>query len=233
MSPLLPPSTPAAARWLLTKRQAEVLDFLRASRQNTGMMPSTREIQTHFGFASQTAAVDVLRALERKGSLRRLPNKARAILLTEPEQLPAGPAVVSLPLYGAVAAGYAETSSHAFGEFLRVDASTLGLGSADGCFALKVRGDSMSGAHILDGDYVILDSTRTPRHRDIVAALIEGQTTLKRLIIDGSRTWLQAENPRFPDLIAAEELIVQGVMRGLVRSGETEADQDEPAGVAN
>ena len=198
----------------LTKRQEEVLDFLKASRQAQGLMPSTREIQEYFGFASQTAAVDVLRALERKGSLKRLPNKARAILLTEHEESShTDSSIINLPLFGAVAAGYAETPFPKHGEFLRVDRSVLGLHSAEGCFALKVRGDSMVGAHILDGDYVILDANRLPRHGDIVAALIDGQTTLKRLMIEGPRRWLQAENPRFPDLVAEEQLLVQGVMR--------------------
>jgi repressor LexA len=208
-------SMPAA----LTKRQEEVLDFLKASRQARGLMPSTREIQEHFGFASQTAAVDVLRALERKGSLKRLPNKARAILLTEQEEpAPSDSAIINLPLFGAVSAGYAEAPFPEHGKFLRVDGSALGLQSGEGCFALRVRGDSMTGAHILDGDYVILDANRLPRHGDIVAALIGGQTTLKRLMIEGHRRWLQAENPRFPDLVAEDQLLVQGVMRGLVRS---------------
>lgn len=212
---------------MLTPRQEEVLAFLRSS-QAGGLMPSTREIQLHFGFASQTAAVDVLRALERKGVLRRVPGKARGIVLTAHPGASRSANIVSVPLYGTIAAGYSDDSSQLSGEFLRVDKAASGLSSADGCFALKVRGDSMTGAHILDGDYVILDSRRQPRHRDIVAALIDGQTSLKRLMIDGPRRWLKAENPLFPDLIAAEELRVQGVMRGLMRGKEAERHSHEP-----
>ena len=72
----------------------------------------------------------------------------------------------------------------------------------------------------LDGDYVIHDSARTPKHNDIVAALIDGETALKRLMVQGTQRWLKAENPRFPNLIAANSLQVQGVMRALIRGHE-------------
>lgn len=75
----------------------------------------------------------------------------------------------------------------------------------------------MTGAHILDGDYVILDSARPPRHNNIVAALIDGEITLKRLMLEGRQRWLKAENPHFPNLMAADSLQVQGVMRALIR----------------
>lgn len=212
---------------MLTKRQEEVLNFLRKSREVTGLMPSTREIQVHFGFASQTAAVDVLRALERKGTLRRLPGKARGIILNDRTGSGAySSRVLSIPLSGVVPAGFAEPGAESGDESLRVDAAATGLSSAENCFALKVRGDSMMGAHILDGDYVILDTVRAPRHRDIVAALIDGQSTLKRLMIEGPRRFLKAENPLFPDLIPADELQVQGVMRALIRGHEAARDTE-------
>ncbi len=209
---------------MLTKRQEEVLNYLRASRDKSGVMPSTREIQVHFGFASQTAAVDLLRALERKGALRRLPGKARGIVLSD--HVPGGNTMAAIPLHGIIAAGYARLAEESVGEYLRVDPVVTGLGRGEGCFALRVRGDSMVGAHILDGDYVILDSVRTARHGDIVAALIDGETTLKRLMIDGSHRWLKAENPQFPNLIPADELTVQGVMRALIRGHESYAESD-------
>ena len=203
---------------MLTERQKEVLEFLYESRNIAGLMPSTREIQVRFGFASQTAAVDVLRALERKGVLRRLPGVARGIILNEPAL--ASSKVLYIPLRGVIAAGYANDSAELADEFLRVDAAATGLDSATGCFALRVDGESMTGAHILDGDYVILDSVRQPRHNDIVAALIDRETTLKQLMIEGTHRWLKAENPHFPNLIGADSLQVQGVMRALIRGQE-------------
>ena len=74
----------------------------------------------------------------------------------------------------------------------------------------------MTGANILDGDSIILEF-RDPRHGDIVAALIDGETTLKRYLVQRGRPWLRAENPKYPDLIPAQELVVQGVMVALLR----------------
>jgi len=75
----------------------------------------------------------------------------------------------------------------------------------------------MIGAHILDGDIVILEDRQTAKNGDIVAALIDGETTLKRYVTERGRPYLKAENPKFPDLIPARELRIQGVMTSLVR----------------
>jgi repressor LexA len=82
---------------------------------------------------------------------------------------------------------------------------------------LQVRGDSMVGAGILDKDIVILELAE-PRNRDIVAALIDGETTLKRYLVQKGRPFLRAENPAYQDLIPARELVIQGVLRALVRT---------------
>lgn len=201
---------------MLTNRQKEVLAFLMNSQEAVGVMPSTRELQQHFGFASQTAAVDVIRALEKKGYLKRLPGKARGIVLagTQPD---AAPASLCLPLYGTIAAGYAQATSTLPGHSIHVDRAVCGLASADGCFALKVQGDSMCGAHIMEGDYVILDTRCAPRHHDVVAARLEGRLTLKRLVMEGQNLWLKAENPGFPQRLPVQRSMIHGVMRGLIR----------------
>jgi len=80
-----------------------------------------------------------------------------------------------------------------------------------------VRGDSMIDAHILDGDIVILEDRKDVQNGDIVAALIDGETTLKRYVMDRGRAYLKAENPLYPNLVPARELRVQGVMVSLVR----------------
>lgn len=84
-------------------------------------------------------------------------------------------------------------------------------------FALKVRGDSMINAGIHDGDVVILDFERQAKNRDIVAALIDGDSTLKRYVVQRGRPFLKAENPAYPSLIPAQELVIQGVMVALFR----------------
>lgn len=199
----------------LTKRQKELLDFLKLSQSKNGLMPSTREIQAHFGFASQTAAMSHLRALERKGVIVRLPGKARAVVF--PEDLEREE-VVDIPIYGSIAAGMAEAVEEQKEGCLSIDIASLGIPRNARTFALKVRGESMIDAHICDGDTVILEF-REPRPLDVVAALIDGETTLKRFVMEKGRPYLRAENEAFPDLIPARELVIQGVMVGLLRSG--------------
>ena len=197
----------------LTQRQRQVLNFIEDERARHGVPPSTREIQRHFAFASQTAALNHLRALERKGAIQRRHGKARCVALIS--DLPRG-RIVDVPIYGRIAAGMAETVEQEVDGVISVDAASAGLRRNARTFALKVRGDSMIGAQISDGDTVILE-VREPRHGDIVAALIDGETTLKRYVVSRGRPFLRAENPRFPDLIPAHELVVQGVMVTLIR----------------
>lgn len=197
----------------LTDRQRELLDFLRGYQRQHGVMPSTRDIQAHFGFSSQTAAMSHLRALEKKGVIQRHSHKARAVVF--PEDLERAE-IVDVPLYCSIAAGYAEAQEQQADGSIAVDAKTLGLARNARTFALKVRGESMIGANICDGDLVILE-VKQPRPRDVVAALIDGETTLKRYLVQDSQPYLKAENPAFPDLIPASELVIQGVMQALIR----------------
>ena len=197
----------------LTSKQQAVLDYLKAEHRRSGLIPSTREIQAHFGFASQTAAMSHLRALERKEAVIRLPGKARAVMF--PDEMDREE-ILDIPVYGSIAAGMAEDQVQDQESCISIDISTLGLRGNSKTFALKVRGESMIDAHVCDGDTVILEF-REPRNGDIVAALIDGETTLKRFIVTKGKTYLQAENELFPDLIPARELIIQGVMVALLR----------------
>jgi repressor LexA len=197
----------------LTQRQREILEYLRLSQRETGIMPSTREIQHYFRFASQTAAMSHLRALERKGVIQRLPGKARAVIF--PEDLDRGE-IADIPIYGNIAAGMAQDAEPVRQGCVSVDITALGIPRRARTFALKVRGQSMIDAHICDGDTVILEF-REPRKGDIVAALIDGETTLKRYLVEKGKPFLRAENPDFPDLIPARELVIQGVMVALLR----------------
>ena len=203
---------------MLTNRQQELVDFLKSYHQKTGIMPSTREIQNHFGFSSQTAAVSHLKALEKKGVIQRLPGKARAVVFPDDVGTPSPSDLIHVPIFGRIAAGMATDQEQENEGTISVDPTSIGLSRNSRAFALKVRGDSMTGAHIMDGDLVILEP-KEPRPRDIVAALIDGETTLKRYVVDRNRPYLHAENPDYPDLIPATELIIQGVMVGLMRTG--------------
>ncbi len=191
------------------------MEFLRSQHRRSGIMPSTREIQEHFGFASQTAAVSHLNALEKKGIITRLAGKARALIFTDQIDREE---IVDIPIYGMIPAGYGDDTEPVADGCLSVDTRSMGLSRAADAFALRVRGESMIDAHILDGDHVVLVK-KEPRNQDIVAALIDGETTLKRYLMNNRKPFLKAENELYPDLIPARELLVQGVMVGLVRCG--------------
>lgn len=197
---------------MLTDRQQQLVSFLRSYQRTHGVMPSTRDIQQHFGFASQTAAMSHLKALERKGAIRRLAGKARAVVFPEDMERD----TVDVPVFGLIPAGFTADNPEFVDGKLTLDLRSLGLSHNARPFALRVRGDSMIGAHIVQGDYVILEQ-REPKARDVVAALLDGESTLKRYIVEKGKPFLRAENPAYPDLIPARELLIQGVMVALVR----------------
>jgi repressor LexA len=197
----------------LTARQQAVLDFIRRQQRKTGIPPSSREIQAHFGFQSQTAAMNHLRALEKKGVIVRTPGKARSAVDPNYRRLSG---FHPIPVLGQIPAGMPSETSEWPEANLAIDLAAFGVDDGSEVFALKVRGDSMIGAQIADGDTVILRK-RLPKNGDIVAALIDGESTLKRYFHGHGETFLKAENPAYPDLLPAAELTIQGVMIGLLR----------------
>jgi repressor LexA len=198
---------------ILTERQQAVLNYIRQHQRETGFPPTSREIQRHFQFQSQTAAMNHLRALERKGAISRSPHKARG--LSDPEmRMRSDQRIVTL--LGAIPAGQANDSAATEETRFAVDSKFFGVHETSEIFALKVQGESMIGAQIADGDTVLLKRA-TPREGDIVAALIDGEVTLKRYQLKRGKPFLKAENPAYPDLIPAAELVIQGVMIGLIR----------------
>ncbi len=196
-----------------TVKQLSVLEFIRERRADGFAMPTVREIQSRFGFSSPFAATRHLMALEKKGFINRAGGRARSMVLNDP----APPRWLNIPLLGAIPAGLPSDAFVQPDRTLAVDPATLRLGKNAKVFALEARGDSMTGAGILDRDLVILELAE-PRDRDIVAALIDGETTLKRYFVLRGRPFLHAENPRYPDIIPARELVVQGVFRALIRT---------------
>lgn len=200
---------------MLTEGQKNVLDFIQREQREKGITPSTREIQSHFGFASQTSVMQYLAALERKGFLDRHAHKARA-LITPAMKI----RITDIPIYGQIPAGMSVLTEQTIEGHVSLDARSANVTKNRGTFALRVRGDSMIGAHILDGDIVILEESKEVHNGDIVAALIDGETTLKRYVVEHGRPYLKAENPRYPDLIPARELKIQGVIVSLVRKQE-------------
>jgi repressor LexA len=182
--------------------QQAVPDFSRDFRANKRVMPSLREIQGHFKFGSSHTTHKRQRTLKEARSM------------TMPGIVPAK--FVPIPLLGMIPAGYPSDQEQQSDRCVSIDEDTLQLPKNARTFALEVRGDSMIDAHIIDGDVVIME-LRDPTHRDIVAALIDGETTLKRFLVHKGKPFLRAENPRYPDLIPARELVIQGVFRALLR----------------
>ena len=210
----------------LTDRQEEILGFLHGQFREQGYWPSVREIQHAFGFKSTNAVIGHLRSLERKGALEKVPGQARAfrlkpsLLSDDSKGVPPGSVeVVEIPVLGDIAAGYPNRVEPA-GEVqqLQVDALNAPFRRQRGTFAIRVRGDSMIGAEIFDGDMVVVEQ-REPKDGAIVAALIDGEVTLKRYCSPrGSDPYLKAENPDYPELYPANELVIQGVAKAVVRS---------------
>lgn len=196
----------------MTEQQSDTLDFIGAHQEAHGVPPSSREIQRHFSFRSQTTVVRQLQALAAAGHVEQLTNGSWG-LKSRQAQLH-----LALPVYGDIPAGLPAQRDQETLETLSVDPRMFGLNSErrESLWGLRVKGDSMVNAAILDGDVVVL-ARREPRSGDVIAALVDDtEVTLKRLVREADRTYLRAENPRYPDL-HPRKIESQGVMVGVIR----------------
>jgi repressor LexA len=203
----------------LTDRQRQILEFIQRRQETDGFTPTFREIAAHFRFSSPNAALCHVQALLAKGVLKNLPGRARALQVVNPN-LPRDrrrPRVVIVPIYGSIPAGQPQDTTQEDEGCVLIDVDTLGIKPTTRTFGLKVRGDSMIGKCIMDGDVAVIEHGVEPRPGDTVAALIDGQVTLKTFVTQRGKPYLRAENPRYPNLIPQEELQIQGVMVALVR----------------
>ncbi len=203
----------------LSPRQEQVLRFIQTTQEREGLTPTIREIADHFGFSSPNAALLHVRALGRKGYIKTLPGRARSLRITDPRMRNYRPhaRVVPVPILGTIPAGMPIDAVQETDTCVLIDVQTLGIKPTARTFGVKVRGDSMIGKHIIDGDIAVVEHGVQPRPGDVVAALIDGQVTLKTFVIQRGKPYLRAENPRYSDLIPQQELQVQGVMIALVR----------------
>ncbi len=193
----------------LTKRQKEILDFIRNYRSERGISPTQREIRENFGLSSFGTVQKHLKRLEEKGALAREWNRSRGISPAAER-----PSSREVGLLGYVAAGR-PIEPFPYEETIEVPASLLGKGEH---FVLRVRGDSMVEDGIRDGDYVIVARRPTAQNGQTVVALVRGEATLKRYYSEGSRVRLQPANATMkPLLVDARDITVQGVVTGLIR----------------
>jgi repressor LexA len=122
----------------------------------------------------------------------------------------------AVPIVGDVPAGRPFPSEQTRQGFISIDLSTIGVPTSARTFALRVRGDSMIGAHIVDGDTAVFE-LKEPHDGAVVAALLDGESTIKRYFVRNKQPFLKAENAKYPNLIPARELVIQGVMVALIR----------------
>ena len=198
----------------MTIVQANVLGAVRLRVSRGEPPPSYRELCAEFGWRSTGTARDHLKALERKGYVELPGRRGGRVTLRNG---PAGTGVS--PVIGRIVAGVPVGAEEKEEGHITYPIEWSG-GAA--CFALQVYGDSMVNAGILDGDHVVVRPQRTARNGEIVAATVAGETTLKRLVKEGSRGRLVAENPNYePISLEAESTMIHGVVVGLLRAYHT------------
>jgi len=200
----------------LTDTQRVVLKFILEALTAGGPAPTSREIAAEFGWRSKRAAECHIEALIRKGCLTSEAGKARSLRPTNPIRK-ASRTSVEIPLLGSIPAGFGREREQESDECVPVTIESIGFKPTRNTFALRVSGDSMIGKHICDGDIAVLEHGPDPRPGQIVAALIDRKCTLKTFVMKNGRPFLKSENPKYPDLIPSEELVIQGVFKALIR----------------
>lgn len=200
----------------LTRRQQQIFDFISREQEQAGVTPSFADIARHFGFRSPTTVAEHLRLIRQKGFLEASDGRARALKLLSPLRR-FRRRVVDIPVFGSIPAGLGADREQEAEGCVSVDVESIGFKPTRNTFALRVTGDSMIGKHILDGDIVLLEHGPEPRPGQVVAALIDRKSTLKTFILRNGKPCLKAENPKYPDLVPADELMIQGVLRALIR----------------
>ncbi|MFZ1160686.1 transcriptional repressor LexA [Mycobacterium sp.] len=209
----------------LTPRQRTILDVIRASVTSRGYPPSIREIGDAVGLTSTSSVAHQLRTLEKKGYLRRDPNRPRAVdvrsaddtskppVLTDVAGSDALPEPTYVPVLGRIAAGGPILAEEAVEDVFPLPRELVGEGAL---FLLKVVGESMVDAAICDGDWVVIRQQNVADNGDIVAAMIDGEATVKTFKRTGGQVWLMPHNPAF-DPIPGNDAAVLGKVVTVIR----------------
>jgi repressor LexA len=176
----------------LTARQRQVLAFITEFIDTHGYPPTQREIASHLEINGTLGVMRHLHHLEKKGYLTKTAGSSRGIV-------PAGrSSSVSLPIAGTVRAGLPQPAVEDIEGYFAIDSSRLRSG---GAFFLRVKGDSMIGASILEGDLALVRPQPTAQNRDLVVAMIDGEATLKRFFKERTKIRLVAANPNYEDIV--------------------------------
>jgi repressor LexA len=209
----------------LTERQRTILEVIRSSVTNRGYPPSIREIGDAVGLTSTSSVAHQLRTLERKGYLRRDPNRPRAVDVRGSDDMPmptittdvggsdALPEPTFVPVLGRIAAGGPILAEQAVEDVFPLPRELVGEGSL---FLLKVVGESMIDAAICDGDWVVIRQQNVADNGDIVAAMIDGEATVKTFKRTRGQVWLMPHNPVF-DPIPGNDAAILGKVVTVIR----------------
>jgi repressor LexA len=176
---------------MLTERQQAILDFINEYVQENGFPPSVREIGSRFGVYPATVQ-DHISALQRKGYLQKKPFQSRTLSVSSPSRRAVADGT-AIPIVGRVAAGMPLLAQENIDEMIQLPKEWAPAGA----FLLKVQGNSMEGAHILNGDYVLVHPQETAANGEIVVALIGDEATVKRFYRSEGGITLKPENPKF------------------------------------
>ena len=197
----------------LTKRQQEIFDFIKRYSARHGYPPTVRDIGKAIGLTSSSTVHAHLANLEKLGVLRRDPTKPRALELLGDAARKVMPGPSGLPLVGRVAAGAPILAEENIEDYVEVPQIA---GGGDGEYVLKVQGDSMKDAGILEGDYVVVHTTETARNGEIVVALLGEEATVKRFFKEKDHVRLQPENEAL-EPIRTRDVQVLGRVVGVFR----------------
>ena len=216
-------SETAGAASGLTERQRTILDVIRASVTTRGYPPSIREIGDAVGLTSTSSVAHQLRTLERKGYLRRDANRPRAVDVRSADEVTAVttdvagsdalPEPTFVPVLGRIAAGGPILAEEAVEDVFPLPKELVGEGSL---FLLKVVGESMVDAAICDGDWVVIRQQNVADNGDIVAAMIDGEATVKTFKRTSGQVWLMPHNPAF-DPIPGNDAAILGKVVTVIR----------------
>ncbi|KAB0669046.1 transcriptional repressor LexA [Oryzomonas sagensis] len=199
----------------LTDRQQEVLDYITNYQAEHGSSPTLREISACIGTAGTAAAMHHLGALEKKGYIQLRKGSSRGIVLSQ-----APPATISLPIVGRIRAGMLQPAIEDITGHLAVDRNLV---KGEGCYFLKVEGDSMINKGILHGDIAMIRPQQVATNGEVVAVMVDGDATLKQFFKEPDRILLQPANPNYDPIVIRPgegEVSIVGKMIGLFRSTE-------------
>lgn len=198
-------------KMILTKRQRQVLTFIKGHIAEKGYPPTVREICSHFGFASPLSAQQHIDALERKGYIKKHIARQRGLELVGVRFRPG----LSIPVVGQIRAGEPILAAQYVDEYITVD---QGFSLSEEGFALRVLGESMVEAGIFEGDIVLIDPRREPTNGDIVIALLDDEATIKRFYKDNITIRLVPENKTMkPIVVEPEKVQILGKVIGVLR----------------